>query len=57
MERRFDSRFDEMMEQAKVTPELLRGLLPRLSLVPGAVLWRASRNPSKSSVLWSTRPA
>ena len=31
MERRFDSRFDEMMEQAKVTPELLQGLLPRLS--------------------------
>ena len=31
MDRRFDSRLDEMMEQAKVTPELLRGLLPRLS--------------------------
>jgi len=31
MERRFDSRLDEMMEQAKVTPELLRGLLPRLT--------------------------
>jgi SRSO17 transposase len=31
MERRFDSRLDEMMEQANVTPELLRGLLPRLT--------------------------
>lgn len=31
MERRFESRLDEMLEHAKVTPELLRGLLPRLS--------------------------
>jgi SRSO17 transposase len=31
MERRFDSRFDEMMEQARVTPELLQGVLPRLT--------------------------
>jgi SRSO17 transposase len=31
MERRFESRLDEMMGQAKVTPELLRGLLPRLA--------------------------
>jgi SRSO17 transposase len=32
MERRFESRLDEMMDQAKVAPELLRGLLPRLTL-------------------------
>jgi hypothetical protein len=31
MERRFESRLDEMMGQAKVTPELLRVLLPRLT--------------------------
>ena len=31
MDRRFESRLDEMMEQAEVSPELLRGLLPRLS--------------------------
>jgi SRSO17 transposase len=31
MERRFESRLDEMVEHAKVTPELLRGLLPRLT--------------------------
>ena len=32
MDRRFESRLDEMMDQAEVTPELLRGLLPRLTL-------------------------
>jgi SRSO17 transposase len=32
MERRFESRLDEMMSQAEVSPELLRGLLPRVSL-------------------------
>ena len=32
MERRFESRLDEMMDQAEVSPELLRGLLPRLTL-------------------------
>jgi SRSO17 transposase len=32
MERRFEWRLDEMMEQAKVTSELLRGLLPRLTM-------------------------
>jgi SRSO17 transposase len=32
MERRFESRLDEMMGQAEVSPELLRGLLPRVSL-------------------------
>jgi hypothetical protein len=32
MDRRFESRFDEMMDQAKVTPELLRDLPPRLTL-------------------------
>jgi SRSO17 transposase len=31
MERRFDTRLDEMIGQAQVTPELLRGLLPRLT--------------------------
>jgi SRSO17 transposase len=31
MERRFETRLDEMMEQAEVTPELLQGLLPRLT--------------------------
>jgi SRSO17 transposase len=31
MERRFESRLDEMLEHAKVTPELLEGLLPRLT--------------------------
>jgi SRSO17 transposase len=31
MERRFESRWDEMMGQARVTPELLGGLLPRLA--------------------------
>jgi SRSO17 transposase len=30
MERRFESRFDEMMDQARVSPDLLRGMLPRL---------------------------
>jgi SRSO17 transposase len=32
MERRFGARLDEMMDQAKVSPELLQGLLPRLNL-------------------------
>ena len=32
MERRFESRLDEMMGQAEVSPELLQGLLPRVSL-------------------------
>jgi SRSO17 transposase len=32
MERRFESRLDEMMGQAEVPPELLRGLLPRVTL-------------------------
>jgi SRSO17 transposase len=32
MDRRFESRFDEMMDQAEVSPELLRGLLPRMTL-------------------------
>ena len=31
MERRFESRWDEMMGQARVTPDLLGGLLPRLA--------------------------
>ena len=31
MERRFESRLDEMMEQAEVSPELLHDLLPRLN--------------------------
>ena len=31
MERRFEARLDEMMEQAKVSPELLKDLLPRLN--------------------------
>ena len=30
MERRFESRLDEMLEQAHVSPDLLRGVLPRL---------------------------
>jgi SRSO17 transposase len=30
MDRRFEWRFDEMMEQAEVSPELLRDLLPRV---------------------------
>jgi SRSO17 transposase len=32
MERRFGERLDEMMDQAKVSPELLRDLLPRVNL-------------------------
>jgi SRSO17 transposase len=32
MDRRFDWRFDEMMEQAEVSPELLNDLLPRVRL-------------------------
>jgi SRSO17 transposase len=32
MDRRFESRLDEMMGQAEVSPELLRGLLPRVTL-------------------------
>jgi SRSO17 transposase len=32
MDRRFDWRFDEMMEQAEVSPELLKDLLPRVRL-------------------------
>ena len=31
MERRFEARLDEMMEQAEVSPELLNDLLPRLN--------------------------
>ena len=31
MERRFEARLDEMMEQAEVSPELLKDLLPRLN--------------------------
>jgi SRSO17 transposase len=30
MERRYESRFDEMMDHARVCPDLLRGMLPRL---------------------------
>jgi hypothetical protein len=30
MERRFDSCLDEMLGQAEVSPDLLRGVLPRL---------------------------
>ena len=30
MDRRFEWRFDEMMEQAEVSPELLKDLLPRM---------------------------
>ncbi len=32
MDRRFESRFGEMMNQAEVSPELVRGLLPRLTV-------------------------
>jgi SRSO17 transposase len=32
MERRFQSRFDEMMDQTEISPELIRGLLPRLTI-------------------------
>src|SRR5271163_2984788 len=32
MDRRFEWRFDEMMEQAEVSPELLKDLLPRVHL-------------------------
>jgi SRSO17 transposase len=32
MDRRFEQRFDQMMDQAEVPPELLRGLLPRVAL-------------------------
>jgi SRSO17 transposase len=32
MERRFESRFDEMMDQAEVSPELIRDSVPRLTL-------------------------
>ena len=32
MDRRFESRLDEMLGQAEVSPELLRGLLPRVTL-------------------------
>jgi SRSO17 transposase len=32
MDRRYERRFDEMMDQAEVSPELLRGLLPRVAL-------------------------
>jgi SRSO17 transposase len=32
MDRRFESRFGEMMNQAEVSPELIRGLLPRLAV-------------------------
>jgi SRSO17 transposase len=32
MDRRFESRLDEMIGQAEVSPELLRGLLPRVTL-------------------------
>jgi SRSO17 transposase len=38
MDRRFESRFDEMMDQAKVSPELVRGLVPRLTLFLGPFL-------------------
>ena len=31
MDRRFEARLDEMMDQAEVSPELLRDLLPRLN--------------------------
>ncbi len=31
MERRFEARLDEMMDQAEVSPELLKDLLPRLN--------------------------
>ena len=34
MDRRFEQRFDEMMDQAEVPPELLRGLLPRVGSDP-----------------------
>jgi SRSO17 transposase len=32
MERRFQSRFDEMMNHAEISPELIQGLLPRLTI-------------------------
>ncbi len=31
MERRFEAQLDEMMDQAEVSPELLKDLLPRLN--------------------------
>jgi hypothetical protein len=31
VERRFEARLDEMMDQAEVSPELLKDLLPRLN--------------------------
>ncbi len=38
MERRFDWRFDEMMAQAEVSPEVLKDLLPRVRLFLGPFL-------------------
>ena len=33
MDRRFESRLDEMLGQAEVSPELLRGLPPRVTFL------------------------
>jgi SRSO17 transposase len=38
MDRRFESRLDEMMGQARVSPELLQGLVPRVTLFLDAFL-------------------
>jgi SRSO17 transposase len=47
MDRRFEWRFDEMMEQAEVSPELLKDLLPRVRLFLGPFLQSLS-GPSQT---------
>ena len=51
MDRRFQSRFDEMMDQAEVSPELLRGLLPRLPLFLEPFLQGLSGSDKKQRAL------
>ena len=56
MERRFEARLDEMMEQAEVSPELLKDLLPRLNHLFGP-LSKASASPNRNGIPLSTSPA
>jgi hypothetical protein len=50
MDRRFERSFDEMMDQAEVSPELLRGLLP-LAPIAGIRLSRTFDDPGPRAEL------
>ena len=51
MDRRFEWRFDEMMEQAEVSPELLKDLLPRVRLFLEPFLQSLSGSSKKQHAL------